>query len=167
MKTVVSCMAVSAVPPPEVPSQEPQSHGIMDVSTTLMIWTWVTFAAMAVILYKIAWKPILTTLNLREDKIRRALEDAEKARLAAVEADQKRSELLTTTRTEVDEIMKTAREAASRMSQSIESHAREEAQVMLVKAKQEIERATDQARQTLRAETAALAALATLRFNTL
>ncbi|MCJ7801038.1 MAG: ATP synthase F0 subunit B, partial [Candidatus Marinimicrobia bacterium] len=46
----------------------------------LYIWSIIIFLALAFLLMKFAWKPLLTMLEKREDNIRHALLDAEKAR---------------------------------------------------------------------------------------
>ena len=65
-----------------VPAAQEAVHppGIMDVSGKMMVLTWVTFLLVTVILYKIAWKPILSALEKRENEIRKAQEDAAKIR---------------------------------------------------------------------------------------
>ena len=54
--------------------------GLMDVNPGLMIWTVITFIILLIILKKIAWKPILTALDKRENDIKESLAQAEKAK---------------------------------------------------------------------------------------
>src|SRR4051794_20876524 len=49
----------------------------------LMIWTIVTFGALLLLLSKVAWKPLLKGLKDREDGIRNAIEEANRARQSA------------------------------------------------------------------------------------
>ena len=49
----------------------------------LIIWTIVSFAVLVLLLSKVAWKPLLAALKEREDGIRKAIDDASSARLAA------------------------------------------------------------------------------------
>ena len=53
---------------------------LLDVNPGLIIWTLVTFVALLLILKKVAWKPILTALDQRENAIKESLEKAEKAK---------------------------------------------------------------------------------------
>ena len=50
------------------------------ISFPLMILTWITFIVVTVILYRVAWKPILRALEQREATIRQSLENAAKLR---------------------------------------------------------------------------------------
>ena len=43
--------------------------GLMDPNPGLMIWTWITFAVVMFLLYKLAWKPLRSQLQAREDRI--------------------------------------------------------------------------------------------------
>lgn len=49
----------------------------------LMVWTMVTFAGLAFVLAKYAWKPILAALDSREDSIRQNIRSAEESKRAA------------------------------------------------------------------------------------
>ena len=62
----------------EAPVKHSQSD-IISPDVSMMLLTWVTFLLLLALLYKTAWKPILDALDAREEKIRRALEDAQKA----------------------------------------------------------------------------------------
>ena len=66
----------------------PDLHpGILSPDTTLIILTWVSFFFLLVILHRFAWKPILEGLKVREEYIRKSLDDADqiKNQLAEVE----------------------------------------------------------------------------------
>ena len=47
----------------------------------LIFWTFISFAILVILLKKFAWKPIVNTVNEREQSIKEALDSAEKARL--------------------------------------------------------------------------------------
>ncbi len=49
----------------------------------LMVWTVVTFVALAFVLARFAWKPILAALDAREDSLRQSAATADKAQKAA------------------------------------------------------------------------------------
>lgn len=138
-------------------SEHAQSPGVMDVSGSMMLLTWITFGILAFILYKIAWKPILKGLEQREASIRKSLEDAEKARaeLAAVEA--KTQQMIAEARIAGDAIVATARKSAVELAEAVEKRAQEKAVAMTDEAKREISAATDKARSVLRADSAELA----------
>jgi len=46
----------------------------------LFIWTIVTFLVLLALLAKFAWRPLLQALESRQERIRKSLEDAERAR---------------------------------------------------------------------------------------
>ena len=58
---------------------------MFDINPGLMVWTVATFVVLVLVLSKFAWKPLLQSLKDREDKIRQALDMAEKARADAAE----------------------------------------------------------------------------------
>ena len=131
--------------------------GIMDVSTPMILLTWITFIIMTAILYKVAWKPILRALDLRENSIRKALEDAEKARAETAAADENRKKMIQEAEAQARRTMDEARAAAETTARSVEARAREEAKNLVNDAKREIGSATEKARAELRTETAELA----------
>ena len=60
-------------------ASEGGNGGLLDVNPGLMVWTVVTFLVLLFILKKVAWKPILTALDKRENDIKESLAQAEKA----------------------------------------------------------------------------------------
>ena len=46
---------------------------MFDINPGLMVWTVATFIVLVIVLSKYAWKPLLKSLQDREDKIRQAL----------------------------------------------------------------------------------------------
>jgi F-type H+-transporting ATPase subunit b len=158
MSTPVSNQAVVAVAPHTPHVACGGTHrAMMDVSPTLMLWTWVSFLIMTAILYKVAWKPILKTLDQREAKIRRALEDAAKARTAVAEAEANRNRLLAEATADARQVLDQARHAAGEAARVIEQRARAESQALGAHAHREIAAATVRAREALRRESADLA----------
>lgn len=137
-----------------------ESHGDVDpmeISGQMVIWTWVVFAIMLFVLYKVAWKPILAKLDEREKDIQDAIDHAKQLReeLAAIEEARAR------TIAEADEkakaILDAARKGAREQARAIEAKAREEAQIMLDNARREIDSSRAKAEDFLRTESAAWA----------
>jgi F-type H+-transporting ATPase subunit b len=145
----------------EVPAgSAPEAHGapgVMDVSGALMGLTWVTFILMTVILYKVAWKPILDGLQRREDVIRKSLEDAQRIRDEMAAIEDVRSRIVSEADDKARDIVETARKAAVETAGVIEAKAREEAQILVENAEREIRAAHDKAVTSLRRESADLA----------
>lgn len=82
----MSAPATGTTQPPE----HVDNHGDVSLTgfnTQMVLLTWVAFSVAAFILSKLLWKPLLKFVENREAEIRDSLKDAEKARLAAREAD--------------------------------------------------------------------------------
>ncbi len=129
----------------------------MAISGQMVIWTWVVFAILLAVLYKVAWKPILAKLDEREKDIQDSIDHATQLRdeLAAIE------EVRAKTIAEADEkaraILDAARRGAQEQARAIETKAREEAQIMVENAKREIDNSRAKAEDALRIESAAWA----------
>ncbi len=123
----------------------------------MFFWTWGIFICLLLILYKIAWKPILLGLNERENKIRTSIEDAEKATTELKEVQAKSKELLKQADQEAKAIVSKARETAQILGKEIEDKARQEAQLSRDNALKDIEAAKNEAMKSLKNESAQLA----------
>ena len=53
---------------------------MLDPNPGLILWTIVTFLVVAFLLKKFAWKPLIQSLQQREDGIRQSVERAEQAK---------------------------------------------------------------------------------------
>ena len=124
---------------------------------SLIILTWITFILMAVVLHKVAWKPVLRVLEERESSIRRALDDAATARKSLEELETKGQKIMADAEAKGREIMAGARSEAEMVTQKIQADAANQAKAMVQDAQREIAGAVEQARQSLRADTARLA----------
>ncbi|HMO03647.1 MAG TPA: F0F1 ATP synthase subunit B [Kiritimatiellia bacterium] len=143
----------------EVPADHGHAEkpGPIDVSGKMMVLTYVTFAITAIVLYKVAWKPILNALDKREETLRKAMEEAEKTRAEMAAIDQTRARIIEEADKRAREILEQARVAAVETAKSLESKAREESQILLENAKREIHAEQDRAMANLRKESAELA----------
>lgn len=144
----------------EVPSHEGDHHGevnVVDISGQMMILTWITFGITAAVLYKVAWKPILSALDKREESLRLAIENAEKNRLEMANIEQTRARIIEEADNRSRDIVDKARHAAVEAAHTIEAKARDEAQILIDNAKREIHAEQDKAMASLRRESAELA----------
>jgi len=91
----------------------------------LIFWTTVTFLILLFLLKKFAWKPILDSVEEREEGIKKALEAAEEAKKEMQNLHADNEKLLKEARAEREAMMKEARE----IKEEIISEAKEEAQV--------------------------------------
>lgn len=130
---------------------------LLDPHYGTIIWTIVTFILAYSILAKFAWPQLLGALEEREDRIREALEGAEKARDSAETALEEHRSKLAEAESEARQIVAQSREAAEKVHQEVVAKAREEAQSMIEQARQSIEREKNAAISQLRREMADLA----------
>jgi F-type H+-transporting ATPase subunit b len=104
----------------------------------LVFWTGLVFIIVLIILRRVAWKPILTAVNEREESIENALASAEKAReeVASMKADNER--ILNEARAERDAILKEAREMKDAIVSEAKTKAGEEGEKMIAAAQEAI-----------------------------
>lgn len=108
---------------------------VNDFSFGLFFWQMLIFIGLIFLLKKFAWKPILDSVNEREEGIRSALLSAENARkeMANLQADNER--ILQEARMERDAMLKEARELKEKMISEAKSEAQAAAQKETEKAK--------------------------------
>ena len=117
----------------------------------------VNFALLAVILYFVAYKPILRLLDERSARIKKGLEDADAASRRAAEMEQEFERRMAEARKEGQEVIAQATRMSEKARQEILDQARDEAKTQILKAKEEIGRERDQAMGELRQQVADLA----------
>jgi F-type H+-transporting ATPase subunit b len=134
---------------------------MLDLDPGVMIWAWITFFILLIMLYKIAWKPILSTIDKRENMIQDSLDRSEKAREEAEEILEKHNALMRSAEEDAQRLLKENRELAEKLRQDILEEARQSANNLISKAKVEIEKEKQDALTALRSEVAELAINAT------
>lgn len=105
----------------------------------LIFWTFISFAVLFFVLKKFAWKPIVGTVNDREQSIREALASAEAAKkeMENLTADNER--ILKEARLERETMLKEAREIKAKMIADAEGDAKEKADKLIANAQAAIE----------------------------
>ncbi len=103
---------------------------LLTPGTGLIIWQTIVFVGLFFLLAKLAWKPILASLNEREVSIQSALDAADKAKQEITLLQANNEKLLKEAREERDKMLREAREAGTRL--------REEAQLEAKKAADKI-----------------------------
>lgn len=111
----------------------------------LIFWTILTFLALAWVLRKFAWKPILAIIDARDKAIREALEESKQARAAADEALARNRELQAQARGEAAKIVAEGQKEAERVRSEILAKARAESSVAIEQGRRQIEYETKQA----------------------
>ncbi|SNS08668.1 ATP synthase F0 subcomplex B subunit [Belliella buryatensis] len=108
-------------------------------SSGLIFWQLIGFLALLYILIKFAWKPILSSLEERENSIDSALKAAEQAKAEMANLKAENEKLLQEARLERDNILKTANEASAKMIEDAKQAAISEGAKMIEAAKAVIE----------------------------
>lgn len=125
----------------------------------LFIWTIVTFLVLLALLAKFAWRPLLQALESRQERIRKSLEDAERARQELERLQQESAKILQQARIEAESIVTQTRADAERLREELKQKAKDEADNILRNAQQQIQLQTRQAIQQIRHEVADIAVL--------
>ncbi len=120
------------------------------------IWTLFVFVMLLVILRKMAWGPIISSINERDRAIKESLEKAEEVQTESKRLAEEQSKILAEARAEANGILQQTRQAADEMKQKIERAAQEEKERILQSAQKEIESAKSAALSELRKTTADL-----------
>jgi len=129
---------------------------INDFAFGLFFWQILIFVLLIILLKKFAWKPILDSVNTREQGIKDALASAEAARkeMQNLQADNQR--ILQEARAERDAMIKEAREIKEKMVADAKSEAQAQGAKMIEQAKASIESEKNAAMAELRMQVAGL-----------
>jgi F-type H+-transporting ATPase subunit b len=131
--------------------------GLYDINTGLSAWTLIVFVLLVVILGKFAWGPILKNVESREKSIQSAIDEAARRNAEAAKLLDEHKAQLADARRQANELIAEGRTAGEGVRKSIEEKARTEAQLIVERARQEIERERDAAIAALRKESVDLA----------
>lgn len=101
----------------------------------LIIWQLIIFVLLLLLLSKLAWKPIISSLKEREVSIQNALDTAEKARLEMSQLRSDNEKLLKEARTERERILREARDVANRMREDAQQDAKKSADKIIEDAR--------------------------------
>lgn len=123
----------------------------------LIIWTALSFLILLFILKKFAWKPIVGTVNDRENSIREALASAEKAKLEMENLHADNERILKEARVERETMLKEAREIKAKMITVAKDEAQVQASKMIEQAQIAIESEKNAAMAELKSHVAGLA----------
>lgn len=111
---------------------------LVQVDPGLYIWTIIIFLVLLFLLMKFAWEPLLAMLEKREDNIRQALLDAEKAREELANVKEDTEKLLNEARTESQAIVAAGKKNAERMKDEIVEKAQSKSDALLADVKKQI-----------------------------
>jgi len=100
----------------------------------LLFWTFISFAVLFFLLKKFAWKPIVGTVNNREQSIREALDAAEKAKLEVQNLTADNERILKEARAEREILLKEARDIKNKMITDAKDEAQNQASKLIEQA---------------------------------
>jgi F-type H+-transporting ATPase subunit b len=129
----------------------------------LLISQIVNFGLLAVLLYVLLHKPILSMLQERAKRIKKGVEDAERAGKLAADAETRHAEELERARTEAREVIERATLNAQQERQEILAQARQEAHELILRAQQQAQRQSQEEELTRRQQMIDLAIAAASR----
>ena len=112
---------------------------INEFSLGLFVWQTLLFVLLILLLKKFAWKPILNAVNEREEGIKNALAEADKARqeMQNINADNER--ILKEARTERDSMLKEARDIKNNLIEEAKEEAKAQGNKLIEQAKSTIQ----------------------------
>jgi len=106
----------------------------------LMFWTFVNFALLLAVLGKFAWKPILSMLEERERAVKADREAAESAKADAEHIRAELQDKLKALAEDVKAELSAAARTGERERQEILAQAKEQAELLVAGARQDLER---------------------------
>ena len=112
---------------------------INDFSLGLFFWQLVIFVGLIFLMAKFAWKPILNSLDAREQGITDALAAAENAKLEMANLEASNEAAAQEARNQRDEMLKDAREIKEKMISEASGQAQEKADKIIASAQEAIE----------------------------
>ena len=104
---------------------------LVSPSFGLLFWTGITFCLLLLVLAKFVWKPVLSAVNARSQKIDEALLEAEKARQEMKTLQAENERILKEARAERDAILKEAKEVGLKMIEESRDKAKTEGQKLI------------------------------------
>jgi F-type H+-transporting ATPase subunit b len=127
----------------------------------LMVWTLITFGLAVFVLWKYAFGPLQRIIDERRARIQESMDAAEETRGEAERLLDEYKQTLAEVRGEAEEILERSRAAGDATKAEIVAESRAQAERVVTKAHEQIERETRAALQELKAQVAELTLLAT------
>jgi F-type H+-transporting ATPase subunit b len=136
------------------------TNPLIQVTPGLMIWTIVCFLVVLFVLKRYAFGPIQKTIDDRRERIRDAIDEADKARQEARNLLEEHRKLIGQAKTEAEEILGEARKVADSQRERVREETEADRQRRLEETRRQIEQATHQALGQIRDEVGKLSVLA-------
>jgi F-type H+-transporting ATPase subunit b len=133
---------------------------LIKIAPGLMIWTLICFAITFYVLKRFAFGAIQQAIDMRRERIRQSLEEADKARDEARRLLEEHRQLIGEARGHAEEILSEARRVAESQRERVRQETEEDRQRRLEETRRQIEAETQRALAEIRREVADLALMA-------
>ncbi|MGH7530142.1 MAG: F0F1 ATP synthase subunit B [Gemmatimonadales bacterium] len=150
-------------PEAQAAGEHAQTFSPFDINTGLIFWTVGIFLVLMAVLWRYAWPAILKSVEDRERRIAKQLDDAERANTEAQRLLEEHKKQIAAARTEAQDILAKAKAVAQKEREVLLARAREEYEGMLTRARKDIEDEKDKALLALRREAVELSIAAASR----
>ena len=144
-------------------AHEPAAGGPFDINPGLIIWTLVVFVILLGLLWKFAFPSIVKSVEERERRIEKQLQDAERANAEAQRLLEEHKKQIAAARNEAQDIMAKAKTVSQKEREALLAKAREEYDALLNRARKDIDAEKEKAIQALRREAVDLSIAAASR----
>lgn len=131
----------------------------LGINLPMLVAQIVNFVVLFGLLYLVAYKPLMRMLDERSNKIKESMEQTEYIKLQAVRAEQEVEKRIAEAGREGQKIVNRAVKAGEEARRKAQGVARQDAEVLIAKARVEIQRERDEAVGELRKEFADLTIL--------
>jgi len=139
------------------------ASGPFTINPGLIIWTLIVFGILLVLLWRLAFPAIVRSVEERERRIQKQLDEAEKANSEAQRLLDEHKKQIAAARTEAQDILGKAKTVAQKERETLLAKAREEYDALLARARQDIDSEKEKAILALRREAVDLSIAAASR----
>ena len=126
--------------------------GSLGINLPVLIAQIVNFTIVLVLLWLVAWKPLMKVLDERRERIRESLSAADAAKASVAESERRVNEQVETGRREAQALIAQAQEISARIQADARTQAQADAEATLARARNEIQLERDTAIADLRRE---------------
>ena len=127
---------------------------LFKIEPGLAIWTWITFGILFYLLSRFAFPALIRGIRQREESIARSVDNAAQIEKRLAEIEEERTQTLSRSRAEADEILRRTRAEAEEVRRRLLERAEREAQETLEQARKRIEEERASTLASLRRELA-------------
>src|SRR5882762_6248367 len=120
-------------------AHEASGGGPFSINPGLIIWTLVVFGILLAVLWRLGLPVLIKSVEERERRIQKQLEDAEKANAEAQRLLEEHRKQIAAARNEAQEILAKAKTVAQKERETLLAKAREEYDALLNRARKDID----------------------------